>query len=160
GSLRPFHVYELAGFLNAHPRVDAFWTEWRELHSPEWRQLQAVSFRLARAWCGCALAPAAEEEIARLPASAQAWFAEFATSPAVRQFHPNKDELWLHLSLLHRRSDALHVARRRLLPGNLPPLAPSPHLFKSELTWQRRAHQLGRYAACFAGRLWQQVASV
>ena len=58
GSVRPFHVYEVAGFLNSHGAGEAFWPQWRDLHSPELRRLQAVSFRLAQAWFGCALTPA------------------------------------------------------------------------------------------------------
>jgi predicted MFS family arabinose efflux permease len=123
GSTRPLHVYEMAGFLERHAGGGAFWDEWRQLHSPELRRLQAVTFLLAEAWFGCALAPAAREETERLPASTLAWFEEFSTSPAVQPFRPNKDELWLHLSLLDSPGDAMRVARRRLLPGNLPPPA-------------------------------------
>jgi MFS family permease len=160
GSVRPFHVYEVAGFLNSHSAGDAFWPPWRDLHSPELRRLQAVSFRLAQAWFGCALGPAVEEEIERLPAATHAWFADFATSPATQPFHSNKDELWLHLSLLHGRGDALRVARRRLLPGNLPPLVDAPHVPKSELTWRRRARHGVQYAAYFAERLWHHAAAL
>ena len=41
----------------------------------------------------------------------------------MQRFRPNKDELWLHLSLLDSNLDALRVARRRLIPSNLPPPA-------------------------------------
>ncbi len=121
GSTKVFHVYELASFLEHHATDDEFWRGWRKLHAPELRRLQAVAFALAEAWFGCALAPAAREEIAGLPSATRAWFAEFATSPVVQPFHPNKDELWLHLSLLESRRDKLSVARRRLFPANLPP---------------------------------------
>jgi hypothetical protein len=107
------------------------------------RRLQAAAFALAEAWFGCALPPAARAQIAQLPASTHAWFAEFAASPAVQPFHPNKDELWLHLSLLERRLDKLAVARRRLLPSNLPP--PS----RATESQSRQAV----YASWFAARL-------
>ena len=123
GSVRPFHAYEIASFLELHAAGGAFWDEWLRLHSPGLRRLQAVAFLLAESWFGCALAPAALEEVARLPARTRAWFEDFATSPAVQPFRPNKDELWLHLSLLDSLGDKLRVARRRLLPGNLPPPA-------------------------------------
>jgi hypothetical protein len=61
------------------------------------------------------------EEAARLPADTRLWFEEFATSPAVQRYRANKDELWLHLSLLDSKLDGLRVARRRLIPSNLPP---------------------------------------
>ena len=121
GSTKIFHVYELASFLQRSVGDEAFWTEWRKLHAPGLRRLEAVVFALAEAWFGCALAPAAREEIARLPAATRAWFEEFAASPATQAFQPNKDELWLHWSLLGSRRDRWSVARRRLLPAHLPP---------------------------------------
>jgi hypothetical protein len=143
GSTKVFHVFELASFLQRHAADDGFWAEWRRLHAPALRRLQAVAFALAEAWFGCALAPAARDEIAQLPASTHAWFAEFAASPAVQAFRPNKDELWLHLSLLEGWRDKFSVARRRLLPSNLPP--PS----RATESQSRQAV----YASWFAARL-------
>lgn len=150
GSTRAFHVYELASFLEKHAADDEFWADWLGLHSPPLRRLQAVVFALAEAWFGCGLAPVAREEIARLPAGARAWFAEFAASPAVQPFRPNKDELWLHLSLLDSWRDRMSVARRRLLPGNLPP--------PSRATESKSRHAV--YAAWFASRLRHHVISL
>jgi hypothetical protein len=143
GDTKPFHVYEIASFLHGHADDQAFWTEWRGLHSSGLRRLQTVSFLLAEAWFGCRLAPPVREEAERLPRATRIWFKEYGTSPAVQRFRPNKDELWLHLSLLDSRLDALRVARRRLIPSNLPP--PS-----------RATSTEGRYAvhaAWLAGRL-------
>jgi hypothetical protein len=123
GDTKPFHVYEIASFLERHAENEAFWKEWRASHSETLRRLQAVSFRLAEVWFGCRLAPAAREEVQRLPAATRAWFEEFGLSPAVQRFRPNKDELWLHLSLVESGMDRLRVARRRLIPANLPPPA-------------------------------------
>jgi hypothetical protein len=61
----------------------------------------------------------------------------------VQPFHPSKDELWLHLSLLKLRRDKLSIIRRRLLPSNLPP--PS----RATESQSRRAV----YASWFAARL-------
>jgi len=121
GDTKPFHVYEIASFLHGHADDEAFWREWRGLHSSGLRRLQTVSFLLAEAWFGCRLAPAVREEAERLPRATRIWFEEFGTSPAVQRFRPNKDELWLHLTLLDSRLDAWRVARRRLIPSNLPP---------------------------------------
>jgi hypothetical protein len=123
GDTRPFHVYEIASFLHGHADDAAFWAEWRRLHSDSLRSLQTVGFLLAEAWFGCRLSPVVREEAARLPAATRAWFEEFATSPAEQRFRANKDELWLHLSLLDSWLDVLRVVRRRLLPTNLPPPA-------------------------------------
>ena len=143
GSTRPFHVYEIASFLHHHADDEAFWAEWRGLHPDSLRRLQTVGFLLAEAWFGCRLAPAAREEAERLPAGTRVWFEEFATSPAVQRFRANKDELWLHLSLLGSKIDALGVARRRLIPSNLPPPA------RATSTASRRSV----YAAWFWARL-------
>jgi hypothetical protein len=143
GDTKPFHVYEIASFLHGHADDAGFWAEWRGLHSPGLRRLQTVSFLLAEAWFGCRLAPAVREEVERLPRATRMWFEEFATSPAEQRFRPNKDELWLHLSLLDSRLDALRVARRRLIPSNLPP--PS----RATSTESRYAV----YGAWLAGRL-------
>jgi hypothetical protein len=143
GSTRVFHVYELASFLQRHAADFEFWAERQRLHAPGLRRLQAVAFALAEAWFGCALSPAVREEIAQLSAGTHAWLAEFAASPAVQLFRPNKDELWLHLSLLEGWRDKLSVARRRLLPGNLPP--------PSRATESQSGSAV--YAAWFAARL-------
>lgn len=150
GSTRVFHVYELASFLNRHAAGDQFWTEWRSLHSPQLRRLQTVAFLVAGAWFGCALAPAVLEESACLPKSTLAWFNELATSPATRPFRPNKDELWLHLTLLESWGDRFHVAGRRLLPRNLPPPA--------RATESRSRNAV--YGAWFANRLRHHIISL
>lgn len=118
GSVKAFHVYEIACILQARSGDDAFWAEWSALHSPELRRLESVIFRLAQEWFGCPLPPVAD-----VPAAAGEWFETHALSPATQEFRPNKDHLWLHIVLLDSPADAWRVARRRLLPGNLPPRA-------------------------------------
>ncbi len=54
---------------------------------------------------------------APLARGAQTWFADYALSPAIRDFRANKDELWLHLGLLDSWGDRWRVARRRLFPA-------------------------------------------
>ena len=150
GDTKPFHVYEIASFLQGHVDDQAFWTEWRSLHSDTLRRLQTVGFLLSEAWFGCRLAPAVREEAERLPAATRVWFEEFAISPAMQRFRANKDELWLHLSLLDSKLDALYVARRRLIPSNLPPPARATSTASSSEV----------YAAWFAGRLRHHLISL
>ncbi len=83
GDTKVFHVYELASFLERHAGDAEFWEAWSGLHAPALRRLQAVAFALSEEWFGCAISSAARAEIADLPAGTRAWFAEFATSPAV-----------------------------------------------------------------------------
>ncbi len=153
GSERPFHVYELACFLDTHASDEAFWDEWSSLHSAQFRRLQAVAFRLAAEWFGCALSATARYEIERLPAGALAWFESFGTSTAARLFSASKPELWLHLSLLDSRRDAWSVARRRLLPFSLPGPVDAIYIPESEMRWHRKALKGLRYAAYVGSRL-------
>lgn len=160
GSCRPFHVYEVARFLERRAGDSAFWREWSATQSPELRRLQAVIFRLAMAWFGGAPHAAVEEEIERLPAATQAWFDEFALSPAAGLYRSHKDELWLHLSLLESRSDRRTVAKRRLFPERLPGPVDAIHIPASEIAWPRRVLKQLRYAAFVASRLRHHAAAL
>jgi len=160
GSARPFHVLEVARFLDARSADDEFWQNWDAAHSPELRRLEAVMFRLAHAWFGPAMHPHVEQEMRALPAGTRAWFDEFALSPAAGLFRSNKDELWLHASLLESRSAIASVARRRLFPERLPSPVDATHLPESEMTWRRRALKHLRYAAYVAERLRHHAASM
>ncbi len=154
GSLGASHVYELARFLDRHAADDGFWREWTALHSPALRRLEAVGFRLAETWFGCAPAPEPP------PESTGAWFRDFALSPVAQPFHPSKDELWLHLGLLNSRRDALAVTRRRLFPA-LPPAANyTAHLPARLLTWRRRAAARLQWLAYTLGRFRHHAVSL
>jgi hypothetical protein len=160
GDTKPFHVYEIASFLHGHAADEDFWRSWRTLHSPSLRRLQAVSFLLAESWFGCRLPPAVREEAERLPAATRRWFREFALSPAVQRFRPNKNELWLHLSLVESRRDALRIARRRLIPANLPPPARATatagrHSVYARWLWKRlRHHTISLGTTIISGARW------
>jgi MFS family permease len=119
-SVRPAHVYELAWFLH-HAAGDApFWEEWLQLHPPRLRMLQGLAFRLAAEWFGCRTSEIARREMEAMPSGASRWFETFAASPLVGQFRPLKDELWLHLALVHGAGGKTAVAVRRLFPTRLP----------------------------------------
>ena len=151
GSARPCNVYEIAFFLDKHSGDSMFWERWSSLHPPELRRLQAIVFRLARDWFGCALGPAAEGEVAALPARVQEWFDVFAFSPLESPFHPNKDELWLHLALLDSTGDKFSVVRRRLFP-QLPGPVDAVFVPAEQLTPARRLVKFARTARFLAGR--------
>jgi MFS family permease len=151
GSARACNVYEIAWFLERHSGEAQFWNRWRELHAPELRRLEAIAFQLARAWFGCALGPVAEAEVSWLPAPAGEWFEAFAFSPLESQFHPNKDELWLHLALLDSARDKLAVVRRRLLP-QLPGPVDAVCIPQRQFSLGRRMLKYARTARFLAGR--------
>src|SRR5258708_40007309 len=120
--------------LERHALDEPLGDEWRKLHSAELRRLESCAFRLAQIWFGCGVAAAVQEEIDSLLAGTRGWFDEFASSPATRSFHPNKDELWLHLSLLSSRRDSWIVAGRKILPGRLPGPLDAVYVPDNELT--------------------------
>jgi len=160
GSLSPYHAYELAWFLEHHARDTEFWRRWQSLHTPELRRLQGISFFLAREWFGCAVAPVADAETAGLPVAVNDWFEAFAVSPLEGLFHPNKDELWLHLSLLDSARDKLAVTRRRLLPMQLPGPIDAVCIPEEQLTLGMRVRSRARYLGFLAGRVVHHVRTV
>jgi MFS family permease len=122
GGLLPYHVYEIAWFLQASADDRDFWKRWQEQHDDSLRPLEAVCFRLARDWFDCSLSQEAEEEIERLPEAVQRWFEDYGNCAIADLFRPNKDPLWLHLSLLKSASDKRSVFFSRLFPTPLPPV--------------------------------------
>ena len=153
GSVQPFHVYEIACLLDALSNDAAFWNAWSAAQAPGLRRLEAVVFRLAESWFGGRLSPLLREEIARLPALTQMWFADHALSPAIRDYRANKDELWLHFSLLSSHLDCLRVARRRLFPS-------TPRPRSREIALRRlRHHAISLPRAALTGLGWLYKAS-
>jgi hypothetical protein len=116
GEARPAHGLELAAFLKNHAGVETFWREWRALHPPELRRIEAIAFRFAAEWFGCPL----PEEAASLPDRIERWFERHAASPVTAYFQPNKDELALNLCLIDNPAAKARVIGRRLFPAKLP----------------------------------------
>jgi hypothetical protein len=122
GGLTPYHVYELASFLETNADNERLWKEWRDLHDSSLRRLEAVSFRLATGWFACRIPEEVRNEIDNLPAAVQRWFGRYADSPLSSLVRPNKDALWLHLSLLESSRDQRWVFYSSLLPVRVPPI--------------------------------------
>ena len=160
GNVDAFSVYELALILERHSQDEGLWRLWRSWHSPELRRLQAVSFQLARSWFQCEAGLAAEETIDALPVSAKSWFETFAASPLNQAFRPNKDEVWLHWSLLESVFDRWSVARRRLLPVRLPGPVDAVYVPDSDMTWRRIWIKRLRYGAYLARRMRHHVSAL
>ena len=111
GDLILWHIYELGYMLEQHAADDEFWAIWRARYDDAFRQLQTVTFRLARKWFGCRV-----PESPGLPEAVERWFDVYAAEPGDPLPFPNKSEVWLHAALVPARADALHVIRRKLLP--------------------------------------------
>lgn len=145
GDAKAGHIYEIAWMLER--REDpAFWQQWRRQHSDNLRQMQAIVFRFAAAWFDCRLPAAAREEAGQLPAPIGAWFDRYAASPLEVSFRPNKDELWLHLSLIETAERRRAILIRRLIPIHLPPAVDGAQLSPEQLTPARRRLIRARYA--------------
>jgi len=149
GTARPYHALEIARFLDAHAEDERFWREWEGRHSPELRRLEEAAFCFASAWFGgrTGLRPVQD-----CPGGPSYW-EQFALSPLLNQFHSNKDELWLHLSLIDSPLDRLRVARRRLLPTRIPSNVSGICIPAHEMTLGRRITQQAQRAIYAVGRL-------
>ena len=152
GDLRTGHVYEIASFLHSASVDEKLWRDWLTLHDESLRRLECIVYAMAADWFSCALNPAVQREIGALPTSVKRWIAERAGSPIQAAFRSNKDELWLHLSLLESKSDRAAVLRRRLFPLRLPGQIDAVHVPDERMTFRRRVIQQARYLRYVASR--------
>ena len=116
GDLRLQRAWEIAHFLNSRASDHAFWTNWQSLHLPNLRVLEVAIFALTAKWFQCKLPALVAEEIETLPQDVRLWLQSHSWSPIESLFTPNKDELWLHLALLHRPRDKANIVFRRMFP--------------------------------------------
>jgi MFS family permease len=121
GDLRLQRAWEIAHFLNSRAADDVFWNDWRNLHPTQLRILEVTMFALAAKWFQCKLSPLIAEEIEIVPEDVHLWLQSHSWSPVESLFTPNKDELWLHLALLHRPRDKANIFLRRMFPVNSVP---------------------------------------
>ncbi len=150
--VRPFHVYELAWHLHHSADDLSFWCEWSQLHHPSMRRLQAICFSLAQHWFDCRVSTVVQEEIRNLPSDLSRWMDMYSASPLTTRFRPNKDELWLHWSLIDSRRAKWTVLRRRLLPDHLPNALDAVHVSKQQHTWSVQLARYFRIAGYFGSR--------
>jgi len=160
GDVKPFHVYELACLLDQTAGNDSFWSKWSEWHDPSLRRLQAICFSVARRWFDCGLPSAASEEIGLLPPEVTRWLEISAFSPLTGRVHANKDELWLHWSLIDSRRARWSMLRRRLLPPVPQGPVDAVHLPESEITWRIGIRRRWRYARYAASRVAHHIAAL
>jgi hypothetical protein len=148
---RPAHVLELARFLDARGDDAGFWRLWRDRHTPRLRSLETVAFRFAREWYGCAWPEPLAEEWSHQPRAVTAWFRDFAWSPVANLQGPNKDTVWLHMSLAEARRDRLRIFFDRLAPLRLPHRhEPAP--YRSRFL-QRTKYHAGAFAPALGSGL-------
>ncbi len=153
GDVKVFHVYELASLLHRTTGDESFWSQWKEWHDPSLRQLEAICFSLAHRWFDCRLPPAASEEIGSLSAEVTRWLNLCAFSPLIHRIRPNKDELWLHWTLIDSSHARWSMLRRRLLPPVPPGPVDAVHIPKHDITWQIKIRSRWRWTLYAASRV-------
>jgi predicted MFS family arabinose efflux permease len=153
GSVRPSHVYELASLLHHGAGDISLWSEWPGLHHPSLRRLEAICFSIAQKWFDCVLPAPVLEEVEALPAEMKRWLDIFSISPLAGHFRPNKDELWLHWSLLDSPGARSAVLRRRLIPERLPGPVDAVHLPEEQRTLRIRLRSRWRYLVFLTSRV-------
>ena len=150
GDLPLQRAWEIAFFLHGSAQNSEFWSRWRQLHSPALRRLQALVFAIAQVWFCCDVHGYAQHEIRGLSRDVHLWLDHFALSPLRRYSDPNKDEVWLHLALVHSRAGRARVLLRRLFPVVFSR--------KGGLTWARLAHHARTFMPTLRGGLrWRQL---
>jgi predicted MFS family arabinose efflux permease len=135
GDVRLYHAYELAHFLDKTADDRVFWRGWKSTHEESLRTIQAISFRLASAWFDCRIPEEVVEEFDRAAEAIQRWFHLFALAPVDDKAHPNKNEIWLHLSLIRSGAERRSVLLRRLFPALRYRTIHAPHIPESQTTW-------------------------
>jgi len=120
GEAKLHRAWELARFLHLRANDDAFWDNWREMHSDCSKRLQSVAFHLAARWFSTLLPTAVLEECALLPESTRCWLETLGWSPIEACFRPNRDEVWLHLSLIASPLAKSRLLAHRFLPFRKP----------------------------------------
>ncbi|HME10242.1 MAG TPA: MFS transporter, partial [Bryobacteraceae bacterium] len=141
GDFRLFHAYELAHFLESTHADREFWQSWQDLHSSSLRSLEAIAFRFASDWFGCRVPSQVASEWDQFPDAPRRWFDDFSQAPLAAKQRPNKNELWLHLSLLQSPRDRRAVAVRRLLPLRRQKTQYAAHVPPELVTWRLRVER-------------------
>ena len=152
GDHKPGQFYEIAWFLDRQ-RDPAFWRTWASRYHESLIRIQAICFRFAELWFGCALPDAARDAVDALPPSVHAWFETWDQSPLEAPFRPNKDELWLHLCLVEGLRSKSAIVRRRLIPLTPPGPVDAVHIPEDRMTRALRVRRAWRYLQFTSGRV-------
>jgi hypothetical protein len=123
GSLRPSHLYELAGFLETHAENDAWWQTWLAgttlpAQAPL-RKLCVTGLALAAHVFHSRWPSALESPRAALPPAALRWIEEHGAAVLDRD-RLDKQQLLLQLAFVPGWRDRLLVLQRRLAPLRIP----------------------------------------
>jgi hypothetical protein len=157
GDVRLFHVYEVADLLHRTAADGHFWQTWCDRHDESLQRVSLIAFALAKRWFHCTLPVAVNEGMLRLPAETQRWLRTYGDSPVTGLFRPNKDELWLHWSLISSRRRRAMVIARRLIPERPAGPVEPVHLTKEQITWRVLWQARCRYCLFVAQRAYHHL---
>lgn len=120
GDLPLQRSWEIGNFLSNHSADASFWTQLRELHSPELIEVQAIVFSLAAAWFNCEVPEWLAGEQLELPEAVRFWLAEYAFEPLRASTDHNKNHLWLRLAMVRSKRQRLRLLWLTFVPGRIP----------------------------------------
>ena len=131
GDLRLSHLYEIAHFLHHNCRDQDLWNHfltWLERCSNS-AGIVATGFGLSATLFRPCLDSSLRSWIrANVPQGAANWISLFGRQDAIHGYRGNKNTVFLHLSLLKRRSDQWAVLKQKLLPATFPPPVSGIHI--------------------------------
>ena len=106
---------------------------WERIHSPRFRNVQAIVFGLAESWFSSPIHACARRQIDSLPVSHKEWLNRFGGSPLEVVFRWNKDGRLLHLLLLETWDTRRTIFRRATLPASFLRFFRPKHRMKDQL---------------------------
>ena len=115
GDVRLQRAWEISRFLANHQGDESFWRNWQTTHPPSLQRLEMIVFRLCSGWFGGAAPRLVQDEV-KLAPTVELWLDHYSQSPVEALFQPIKDELWLHLALIHSRSKKVALFVERVFP--------------------------------------------
>lgn len=157
------HVHEMATFLHLCAKDDAFWRDWKELHSDSFRALQAIAFFHARCWFCCDVHPDVLNQIEKLPTVQREWLERFAGSALESMFHRNKDQAWLHASLVKPARKQAEIIWRTIVPARISSIpsidAPAIRIRNRQSRKSSTSNRYAQYVAYLFGRVIEHARS-
>lgn len=113
------HVRGLAIFLDRRAFDDGFWKEWKLMHSPRLRSMQAIAFSLAAAWFSCNQHSAVKAEIDSLSPALRAWIETCGCAPLESLFRRTRHGRLLQSLLAETPKARRKIVAMALAPGHI-----------------------------------------
>jgi hypothetical protein len=150
------HLRELATFLEKRALDNDFWNEWRAMHSPRLRSMQAIAFSLAVAWFSCNHHGAVKAEIDSLDPPLQSWIETCGCAPLEVLFRRTRDGRLLQSLLAETSQARKKIITMALVPGRIagPAQVASFATHPTTPTRPNRIYSYLAYPAYLLSRAW------